>query len=267
MACRRLGDVPNMPTEPTAHSILALHGFTGLGVDFAPFACLCGGNWHCPNLPGHGPDPQPDCSPDASLRFIQSQVSTLNPQPSVLLGYSMGARVALLHAVRHPEEWDALILISPNPGIEDESERAARRAVDEKLAQRIEEGGLEPFITFWQSTPMIRSQQKIPAEWRQDMKVNRSQHTAKGLAASLRQFGQGSCPNLWPNLADLDIPVLLVTGIEDTKYTRVAQRMVAISTLNSKASTHIVVEGAGHMPHLEKPSEVSERIIVFLDSI
>src|SRR6056297_509909 len=113
--------------------IFALHGFTGVGSDFAPFAKLFDATtWHCPNLPGHGPSPQLDCKPEATLDFIQSQVSdlrfqpsapqfqvsALSPQPSALLGYSMGARAALLHAMQFPKQWNALILISPSPGIE-----------------------------------------------------------------------------------------------------------------------------------------------------
>ncbi|MFO8026722.1 MAG: alpha/beta fold hydrolase, partial [Opitutales bacterium] len=161
-----------MPAEPRQPNILALHGFTGLGTDFTPFAQLCGvGTWHCPSLPGHGPKPEPDCSPTATIDFIHTQASGLRSQPSasksqpstfnlqpstlnLLLGYSMGARAALQHAAQFPDFWDALILISPNPGIEDEGERVKRREVDGKLAQRIESEGVAAFIEFWQNTPM-----------------------------------------------------------------------------------------------------------------
>lgn len=151
--------------------ILALHGFTGRGSDFAPFAQLVGGDWYCPDLPGHGPAPQLDCSPEATVQFVHKQLTThhsqLSTAPKVLLGYSMGARAALQHAVTHPHAWNALILISPNPGIESESGRAERRKVDSKLAERIEQDGVSPFIDFWQSTPMIRSQKSIQAGWRE----------------------------------------------------------------------------------------------------
>jgi len=269
-----------MPTEPTSPNILALHGFTGVGADFVPFADLCGGTWHCPNLPGHGPEPQLDCRPEATLRFIESQVSGLRSQasglrpqvsslssqpstPNVLLGYSMGARAALLHACTYPDRWDALILISPNPGIEDETSHAERRRVDEKLAQRIEYEGADAFIEFWQNTPMIRSQQNIRKDWRDSMLASRKQHTAPGLATSLRQFGQGQCPNLWPELNKLTMPVMLMTGSEDLKYTRIAEKM-------SRAlpnGTHRKIEGAGHMPQLERPKASASSIQDFLDTL
>ena len=137
------------------------------------FAELIGGEWHCPDLPGHGPDPQLDCTPVATVEFLERELTTIySPLPTpknILLGYSLGARAALQHAVAYPEVWDALILISPNPGIEDPAERAARRSADEVLAQRIERHGALAFIEFWKETQMIRSQKtSIPRcvlEW------------------------------------------------------------------------------------------------------
>lgn len=264
---------------PEGMQILALHGFTGRGSDFAPFAELVGGEWHCPDLPGHGPNPQLDCSPEAAVDFVEREranltrlnrlqpnlTSDLCPLPSVILGYSMGARAALQHAVTHPEAWDALILISPNPGIEASAERATRRTTDAKLAERIELEGVSAFIDFWQQTPMIRSQQNIRADWRSAMQAARTEHTAEGLADSLRQFGQGNCPNLWRELEKLTMPTLLITGSGDVKYTDIAKRMTEPQTTHGQQrTTHAVINGAGHMPHLEAPESVADVIRKFL---
>ncbi len=252
---------------------LALHGFTGCGADFAPLRQLLGGlhetatapiGWHCPDLPGHGPDPSLDCSPRATLDFLQMQASAFDAQHStfdVLLAYSMGARAALLHATVRPDAWDALILVSPNPGIEAESERAGRRRSDHALADRIEREGLEAFLEFWQQQPLIRSQQSIPAPWSEAMRANRLRHTAQGLAASLRQFGQGSCPDLWPDLPKLTMPVLLLTGEADAKYTATAERMHR-ALPNAR---HLSIPASGHAPHLERPSPACQAIRSFLN--
>ncbi len=263
--------------------ILALHGFTGRGSDFAPFAELVGGDWHYPDLPGHGPDPDLDCTPEATVDFVERErtnyfqrnkakpdpSSDLCPLTSVLLGYSLGARAALQHAIVHPEAWDALILISPNPGIENPAERADRRATDAKLADRIERDGAAPFIEFWQQTPMIRSQQSIRHDWRAQMQIARESHTAEGLATSLRQFGQGSCPNLWPELNTLTMPLCLVTGEQDRKYADIAQKMH--NTLSRrhemKADQFSIVPAVGHMPHLEAPEATARIVRQFIESI
>ena len=245
--------------------LLALHGFTGRGGDFAPFAKLVGGNWHCPDLPGHGPSPQLDCSPKATSVSIQQAARSLTTEksPRILLGYSMGARAALQYALEDPNGWDALILISPNPGIEHEQQRAERRKVDNKLADCIERDGVLAFIEFWQNTPMIRSQKLIQADWREAMQASRAQHCAKGLACSLRQFGQGCCPNLWPDLFGLSMPLLLLTGAQDIKYHRIATRMADLLP----QAQHIDIPSVGHMPHLEAPEQSADIINRFVNEL
>ena len=245
--------------------ILALHGFTGCGEDFAKFSPLCGSAhaWICPNLPGHGPAPSLDCSPEATVELIDQHAAKLSTSPNILLGYSMGARAALLHAVDHPTHWDALILISVNPGIEDESERSTRAASDAALSQRIIRDGLPAFLNYWQQTPMIRSQQQIRADWLASMQHNRLQQSAEGLAANLEQFGPAACPNLWPQLDQLHCPILLISGEHDAKYCAIAERMQ--HTLPQ--AQWIKIPQAGHMPHLEAPVATATAIRNFLGSL
>jgi len=177
----------------------------------------------------------------------------------------MGARAALLHAVQHPDQWDALILISGNPGIEVETERAKRRTTDAELADSIERLGMQKFLGFWQETPLIRSQKKIPANLLSAMQTNRLKNTTGGLAKSLQQFGQGSVPNLWPEIDKLRIPICLITGERDTKYTEISRRL--LPTLHSQLSTHTVIDGASHMPHLEQAEESAENVRSFIESL
>jgi len=243
-------------------SILALHGFTGCGADFLPLAQQVGGEWHCPELPGHGPGSQLDCSPQGTVDYINKVLTHHQPSDTtqkILLGYSMGARAALLHAAYHPEVWDTLILISGNPGIEDETERANRRIADAELADSIERLGMQAFLEFWQETPLIRSQKHITGNLRASMQANRLKNTSIGLAKSLRQFGQGDAPNLWPELGKLTVPALLITGEKDTKYTNIAQRMQAVLPHASR----ITIPNASHMPHLEQSDLVIKAIHTF----
>ena len=242
--------------------ILALHGFTGCGADFAPLAQQVSGDWHCPELPGHGFEPQLDCSPQGTVDCINELITHHQPPVTtqkILLGYSMGARASLLHAAYHPGVWDALILISANPGIEDETERTNRRIADAELADSIERLGMQAFLEFWQETPLIRSQKHITGNLRASMQANRLKNTSIGLAKSLRQFGQGDAPNLWPELGKLTVPALLITGEKDTKYTNIAQRMQAVLP----HASHVTIPNASHMPHLEQSDLVIKAIHTF----
>lgn len=253
--------------EPSSHntsipspSFLALHGFTGCGQDFDALAQACGGHWHCPDLPGHRSQREaPDCSPAATLAYLQRSAAEL-PAPRILLGYSMGARAALQLALAQPGHWQALILISAQPGIECQAERAARRASDAKLAARCEQLGLPAFLDFWQRLPMIRSQANIPAELRAPMQAHRLQHSAAGLARSLRQFSQGHCPDLWPQLDQLSCPTLCLSGENDLKYHQLALRIAQAQP----RIRHITIPQVGHMPQLEALADTAAAIRNFV---
>lgn len=175
----------------------------------------------------------------------------------------MGARAALLHAVKYPDFWDALILISGTSGIESDVERANRKQQDDSLADRILHNGVDAFLSYWQQTPLIRSQQNVLPEWREKMQASRSQHTAEGLAASLREFGQGSYPNLLTQLHTLYCPVLLITGKEDDKYCTRSERMVK-QLPNAQWK---VIPKVGHAPHLEAPDSTATLISTFRNAL
>ncbi len=242
--------------------ILALHGFTGRGKDFEGFLKLCGSKAErdCPDLPGHGPAPSLDCTPEAMVDCIHQQKME---KQRIALGYSMGARAALLHAITHPDYWDALILISGTAGIESDTERSKRQEQDQVLAERLIRDGVEAFLRYWQQTPIIQSQQKIRSDWRETMQANRRQHTAEGLAASLQQFGQGNYPNLWPALDRLHCPVLLISGEQDSKYCTLAKRM----SKRLPDARWAVIPEAGHAPHLEAPKPTAALITTFSNAL
>ncbi len=57
------------------------------------------------------------------------------------------------------------------------------------------------------------------------------------------------------------MPVLIVTGELDDKFTRIGERMVDAIGDNA---VRAVIPGAGHSPHLQEPAMVAEEIRAFL---
>lgn len=245
---------PKPELEPR-YSVLALHGFTGSGADFEP---LVKGwphpaRWCCPDLPGHGGhrvDGDPTrCSVNATLASLSALIAAI-PAPRVLLGYSMGARAALHLALADPGPWSALVLVGPNPGISDKADRRQRLESDARLARTIRSDGTAAFLERWRETPLIASQRRIDPQILGPMDIHRAGCRPADLAASLEGFGAAACPPLWPRLADLKLPALLVAGDEDAKYRGIVERM---SEGMQDAQT-VTVPGAGHMAHLENPA-------------
>ena len=80
---------------------------------------------------------------------------------SHLVGYSMGGRLALWIAVRHPERVLSVTTIGAHAGLEP-GERAQRAAADAALAERIEREGMDWFATYWAAQPMFSRLEAIP---------------------------------------------------------------------------------------------------------
>jgi 2-succinyl-6-hydroxy-2,4-cyclohexadiene-1-carboxylate synthase len=239
---------------PSPLIILALHGFTGGGGDFAPLAeAMPEFSWLTPDLPGHAPElsapgaPSDDCGLEASLSYLDALFSKKDRAPVILLGYSLGGRLALRYALARLERCAALVLIGVSPGIEDPAERARRRAADELLAEKIISSGVASFLEEWQRQPLIATQARLREAWRAAMRERRQQLRAGGLTASLRQFGQGELAPVWERLGELRLPVLLCAGAEDEKYAALAKRMQADIT----GAELLLVPKAGHLAHLE----------------
>ena len=236
-------------------AVLALHGFTGSARTWDPLADALRGQRRviAPDLLGHG---RSDAPADPSRYALEAQaddlaglLTALEAAPADVIGYSMGARLALVLALRHPSIVRGLILESPSAGIADPDERARRRAADEILAARLERDGLAEFVDGWEAQPLFASQSGLPDETRARLRTERMAHDPRGLAASLRGAGQGAMAPLDDHLGAIGCPVLVIAGALDPVGLDRA-RSVAAGLRDSRLE---VVPEAGHAPHLEQP--------------
>ncbi len=172
------------------------------------------------------------------------------------IGYSMGGRYCLHLALARADLARGLVLIGATAGIVDPSERSARIAADEALARRLEEEGLNAFLSYWLSLDLFAgltgAARNVEA---------RRENTVKGLAASLRLAGTGTHPPVWHELGRLAIPVLCVAGEDDTKFVALAERMADAIGRNAALA---LVPGAGHACHLERQEAFTALLLPWL---
>jgi 2-succinyl-6-hydroxy-2,4-cyclohexadiene-1-carboxylate synthase len=95
---------------------------------------------------------------------------------------------------------------------------------------------------------------------KQTLKARRLQHTAEGLAGSLRALGVGTQPSFWNSLFKVQCPTLLLVGQRDAKFSKIAQRMAQ----QMPQCWVRAFAGVGHVPHLECPDEYALEIRTFL---
>lgn len=259
-----------LPPDTQRESIVFLHGFLGSGSEWGEITASLGGAFSClcPDLPGHGGAAMADCSDAAAVsEWLLHYLDDAGVKTCALAGYSMGGRLALYLALRHPARFHAVILESASPGVRDDAARAQRRAADERLAARLEAvaGDAQAFRAFleeWHAQPffagMARNQARLDA-----LMMRRMRQDSRRLAAVLRGLGQGVMPDLWDALAKYRIPTLLIAGERDPKYAGIAAMM-------SDACPSITVRimpDCGHNVHFENPGGYTNAVKDFLTAL
>jgi 2-succinyl-6-hydroxy-2,4-cyclohexadiene-1-carboxylate synthase len=195
------------------------------------------------DLPGHGeltsyrrPITFADCV---------GEVLAAAPGRFSLCGYSMGGRIALQVALAAPERVSRLALVSSSPGIEDPDERAARRVADDRLAAQLESAPFEMFIERWSGQPLFAEDPpSVQAAAREDQLRN----DPLALAEAMRGLGTGEMQPMWGRLGELEMPVAVISGARDTKFSALAERMCRVLP----DAKHVILEG-GHRLPLECP--------------
>jgi 2-succinyl-6-hydroxy-2,4-cyclohexadiene-1-carboxylate synthase len=210
------------------------------------------------DMPGHGR------SSGVSSTLVDGalQLASIGGRANYL-GYSMGARFCLHVALACPGAVERLVLVSGTAGIDDPVERLDRRRSDAAMASELDPPGggakarpVEAFLRQWMSAPMFAG---IGPE--ADGLDERRRNTGPGLASSLRRAGAGTQLPLWDKLGRLSMPVLVVTGQLDQKFTTLGRRMADAIGENAR---HVVIPGVGHAPHLQRPGTVAEVVRGFV---
>jgi 2-succinyl-6-hydroxy-2,4-cyclohexadiene-1-carboxylate synthase len=247
-------------------TLLLLHGFTGDHSTWSHLEAYWGDSFQvvAVDLPGHGRSPPPSRS---GLDGFQESVDALGEvlqegPPAAVVGYSLGARLALALALANPGHISRMVLESGSPGLRRRKARMARRRDDESLAGFIEERGVPAFVEHWEALPLFETLRKLPPATQENLRARRLSARPEGLASALRALGSGVQPSLWHLLPALRVPTLLVTGAMDPKFTAVAHEMAKQLPL----AWFCTLAAVGHAPHLEAPAAYAHEVQSFFQT-
>jgi 2-succinyl-6-hydroxy-2,4-cyclohexadiene-1-carboxylate synthase len=177
---------------------------------------------------------------------------------AVLVGYSLGGRLALRAAIRDPGHYAGVVTVGASPGMEDATARADRAQADERLAAWMEAAPIADIVRVWERQPLFADQSDALVE---EQRPGRLSHDPAALALLLRTAGQGVLEPVWHELLALELPLLAIAGARDDAYVAAAQRMADLAPRGRAA----IVEHAGHAAHLQRPDEVARLLAEFLD--
>ena len=234
---------------------LCLHGFTGGPRSWDFLARASSEVLIAPALIGHDGANEPE-----TVSRFEDEVDRLaafaNGKPVHLIGYSLGARLALGIAVRHPGLVSRLSLLSGHPGLTSEPERALRRASDAAWCDLLQTQGLAAFVDAWQAQALWASQERLPPAIREQKRKERLSHSAVGLCRSLRVTGLATMPNFLPLLTQIRVPTDVVAGELDAKFCELA-RVLARGLEHGRLA---IIPDTGHDLLLEQPELITQLI-------
>lgn len=244
-----------------APTLVCLHGFASGTATWAGVVAELPGvhvvAWDRPPF-GRSERPAPRTGSDdpysaaAELDRTAELVDRLaGPGPTVVVGHSAGALVAVQAALDRRVAVDALVLVAPalDGGPPGAVRAAARLPGAGLVAPSLLRVGVLGAATFLRRT----TRHATPL----------TEATAADTGRTLRRPGTAAAlwhitttwepPAVLHRLGELDLPTVVVGGVEDRIVSAPALRAVAEG---SRAELHLL-EHAGHAPHEQRPDEVA----------
>jgi pimeloyl-ACP methyl ester carboxylesterase len=188
-------------------------------------------------------------------RDIAALLDHLGVDGFVLSGLSMGGQIAMECYRLFSGRIQGLVLADTFAAAETDEGKAWRNA----LADRLLREGMAPYAD--EVLPKMMAPHNVAAQPAVAAHVLRMMRgaPAAGAAAALR--GRAERPDYVPMLPQVAVPALVVVGSDD-EYTPVADAEVLRDGI--PGATLVVIEGAGHLPNLERPAEFNEAMTHFL---
>ncbi|KAJ9163450.1 hypothetical protein P3X46_023117 [Hevea brasiliensis] len=267
--------------------VIFLHGFLGTGEDWISIMKAISGSARCISidLPGHGRSRMKNCgckdakqeatlSVEIVAHLFYNLIQDITPGKVALVGYSMGARIALHMALRHGDKISGAVIISGSPGLKDGMARRIRWAKDFSRSRLLMDYGLELFLDSWYAGELWNSLRSHPCF--KELVGRRMLHDdVYSLAKVLSDLSVGRQMPLWEDLKQCNIPLLLIVGEKDKKFRVISQKMCYEISQFRKGRNEIgnnfpeIVEvpNCGHAVHLENPLAVIWKLRQFLTKL
>ena len=210
-----------------------------------------------PDLPGLG-DSEPRQGGHGMAQTaddVYALLKQLRTGPVVLIGHSMGGYVALAFARKHPDMLKGLVLVGTKSGADTAEAAAGRRATAEKVKA---EG---PDVVINSMAPKMLAASNGDTAMAKQVRGFMERSRPEGVIGSL--LGMAERDDSTDYLAQLSVPVLIITGADDTVIPPAESEKMAKAIKGARLE---VIPNAGHLVAFEQPQEFNRVLRDWLKS-
>lgn len=241
--------------NPHLPYLVWLHGFLGSQKEWQPFNRAFA-NWPQlrVDLPGHGDSIDIEANSFADVnQLLHNTLLSYNILKYVLIGYSLGGRLAMYHACQGASTGlRGLVVEGANPGLASLSACIERQNTDRRWAQRFRQQPIKAVLEQWYRQPVFQSLTDVE---RAGLIKLRSHNNPQTLARMLEATSLGVQPDLHAALGHLTVPFHYFCGERDEKFRFVAE---------SLSLTPQLIPAAGHNAHRQNLVAFSDRLLTLL---
>jgi pimeloyl-ACP methyl ester carboxylesterase/putative sterol carrier protein len=257
---------------PDAQPVVGLHGLGATNASLLPTLWDLAADHRVvfPDLPGHGASAAPRGRYDAAFyaRWLTAFLDERGLDRVVLLGNSLGGRIALEVAMLAPERVTGLVLLAPAVAF-----RRLRQFVPLVRLLRPEAAALPVPMTRGMAETTLRAMfsrpdrltpQSYDAAAGEFVRVYRSRRHRVAFFSSLRSiylddaFGD---QGFWTRLSSLQPPALFVWGARDRLVPAGFARHIVDAVPHARS---VVLDDCGHVPQFELPERTHALVREFL---
>ncbi|MGZ3633608.1 MAG: alpha/beta fold hydrolase [Parachlamydiaceae bacterium] len=177
----------------------------------------------------------------------------LSAGKNILLGYSLGGRLAMHVLLANPSFWNGAIFVSAHPGLSLIEERESRWKADVEWAQRFLNDPWDKVWTDWNANPIFSNESG-------SLLRGEFQFDRKKLSQQLKNWSLAHQRFLLPELQKLATPMLYIAGECDSKFCDVAKQFESIARV-------AIIPKAKHRVPWDQPEQFMHQINQFIEDI
>jgi len=199
------------------------------------------------DLPGH-PEGEPCSSIAGYVEWLREYIRERDYRDVVLVGHSLGGGIALLYALEHPAELEAIVLLGSG----------ARLRVHPMFLEGLGKAEEKPevFLEF------LKTGHERVEPGLAEVLLRRA--VENGPAVTLNDLRACDAFDVMDRLGELHLPILALCGDEDTMTPPKYAHFLADKVPTARA---VAVPGGTHMVFAEKPDQVNAAIEEFLQRL